>query len=163
MPAVGEPSEGRRSRLLLALGIAGLGVFVGIEAYSITVGPSYARIGPTFFPWIIGGGLLAIGLTLGWLAFKGRWAADADVKAEPVDTQALALVAVGLALQTALMTIGGFILASTVLFCFATRAFGSRLIVRDIMLALVLTAITYVVFTFGLGLPLPGGLLAGVF
>lgn len=163
MPATARSGEGRHSRFLLALGIAGLGVFVGIEAASITVGPSYARIGPTFFPWIIGGGLLAIGLTLAWLTYKGLWVADADAEAEPIDTQALALVAVGLALQAILMSPAGFILASTVLFCFATRAFGSRKIVRDIPLALILTAITYAVFTFGLGLPLPAGLLAEVF
>lgn len=163
MPASAQPSEGKRSRLLLALGIAGLGVFVGIEAASISVAPSYARIGPTFFPWIIGGGLFVIGLVLAWLTVSGTWVGEADAKAEPLDAQALALVAVGLALQAALMIPAGFIIASTVLFCFATRAFGSRTIVRDIVLALVLTAITYGVFTFGLGLQLPAGLLAKAF
>lgn len=165
MSAPMQPKEGRRSRLLLSLGIAGLGVFVGVETASIPIAPSYARIGPTFFPWIIGGGLVVTGLTLAWQAVSGGWAVDDTSGAQPeaIDGWALGFVALGLAVQAALMVDGGFILASTLLFCFATRAFGSRRIGSDIVIALVLTAITYGVFTFGLGLQLPAGLLARIF
>ena len=73
-------------------------IFVGIEAASITVAPSYARIGPTFFPWIVGSGLFVIGGVLAWLVWTGAWAADADEKAEAPDLRALAFIAAGLAL-----------------------------------------------------------------
>jgi putative tricarboxylic transport membrane protein len=161
MPATRQAGEGRRPRLFLGLGIAALGIFIGIEAASITVAPSYARIGPTFFPWIVGSGLFVIGAVLTWSSYTGQWAPEGQD--EPVDPGPLALVAAGLALQAALMTTAGFIVASSVLFCFTTRAFGSRKIARDIALALLVSALTYAAFTFGLGLALPAGPLTGIF
>jgi putative tricarboxylic transport membrane protein len=51
----------------------------------------------------------------------------------------------------------GFVLASTVLFVCAARAFGSRRLARDAVLGLALATVVFVGFTRGLSLALPRG------
>jgi len=54
----------------------------------------------------------------------------------------------------------GFILSSTLLFLLVAIGFGSRMYVRDVVLGLALAVVAYVTFVYGLGLSLPGGILA---
>jgi putative tricarboxylic transport membrane protein len=49
-----------------------------------------------------------------------------------------------------------------VLFVFVARAFGSRTWLRDIIIGLILSFVVYIGFTYGLGLDLPAGVLAGI-
>jgi putative tricarboxylic transport membrane protein len=51
----------------------------------------------------------------------------------------------------------GFIIASTLLFVMIARGFGSRQPVRDAVIAVVLAAVVFFLFTLGLGLSLPKG------
>lgn len=139
------------------LGIALFGVIVAVLTAAIPVGPAYARIGPRLFPWLIAGALIVVGVVL---------VADALIRrnGEPrpqIDWKALGLVGLGLAMQIALMTGAGYILASTALFVVVAAAFGERRLLLTAAIGLVLTTVTQIVFTWGLGLRLPGGVLAG--
>lgn len=159
-----RPSAQHRSwrRLAVAAGLVGLGLFFAIEAAAIRVLPSYARVGPRAFPYLVAGGLLVLGAALAWRAWRGL-DSDADPAGdEPPDRLGLALVAGGLVLQSLLISHVGFVVAATLTFVLTTAGFGSRHVLRDAAIGLALAVISYVGFTRGLGLTLPAGFLEGL-
>ena len=159
-PALGEA--------LLAVATVALGAAVVWQTTMIRVTPAYAKVGPRAIPYLIGAGLVLIGLWLLAEALRGRPLAapvsdseDAD-PALPTDWRTVGLLAAALLLYLVLIEPAGFVLASAVLFTGAAFAMGSRRPVRDIAVGLILAAALYAGFTRGLGLDLPAGLLAGV-
>jgi putative tricarboxylic transport membrane protein len=72
---------------------------------------------------------------------------------------ALLWTASGPLLFVATLELAGFIIASTLLFMCVAAGFGSRRLLRNAAVALVLSAVLYVAFTRGLGLALPAGVL----
>lgn len=153
--------------LALALGIAALGLYFLLDAQSIKVAPIYARIGPRFFPMVVGGGLCAVGALLSLQAARGGWRIRADPAsadgAARTDWLALLLVSAGLLQQALLMKHVGFIPATAVLFFLVALGFGSRRYLRDGATAVILSVAVYVGFTFGLRLALPKGPLEALF
>jgi putative tricarboxylic transport membrane protein len=83
-----------------------------------------------------------------------------DEAHETPDWPAFAILSAGVILHMVSIAWAGFILASTFLFILIARGFGSRRLVRDIVIGLVLSTAAFFIFTTGLGLNLPGGLLA---
>lgn len=146
--------------LLLAAGIVAFGLFFAVQTNLIEVSPGYARVGPRVFPWVISGGLIALGLWLAFEAWTGRWvsAESADPTA-PFHWPAFLLIGLGLVLHMALIGRAGFVIASTVLFVCVVRAFGERRLVRATAIGLCLAVIVFIGFTYGLGLALPAGIL----
>jgi putative tricarboxylic transport membrane protein len=69
----------------------------------------------------------------------------------------MALVSAGLLVQMLLLEGLGWIIATTLLFVAATLAFGSRRLLLDAGIGVVLTGLAFVVFNHGLGLTLPTG------
>lgn len=150
--------------LLVALGISALGAFLAIQTAGIEVSPTYARVGPRVFPWVISGVLIVLGL---WLAFDVIRARKPDAEtateeAAEFDWNAFFTIGLGLVLHMALIGYAGFIIAATVLFVCVARAFDSRNIARNALIGAVLASIVYVGFKYGLGLDLPGGMLVGL-
>jgi putative tricarboxylic transport membrane protein len=152
--------------LMVALAAIALGIFVLQEAVTGANQQSYAFVGPGVFPLIIGAVQIVVGVALLWQAWHGAWQvvwADAAGQQKAAGTSApsplakVSLIAIALILDVALMQPAGFVLASTVLFCCVTRAFGSRRLLLDVALGLVFTGIVFVVFVHGLGLSLPVG------
>ncbi|MCP6135044.1 tripartite tricarboxylate transporter TctB family protein, partial [Klebsiella pneumoniae] len=74
-----------------------------------------------------------------------------------LDWLAVALVSAGLIVQLLLLEMVGWIPATTLLFVAVTRAFGSRRLLTDAVIGLVLTSLAFVIFNYGLGLDLPVG------
>ena len=148
--------------LLLALGIAALGLFFAVQTAAIDVSPGYARVGPRVFPWVIAGALMALGLWLARDAWTHRWIGETPAERADFDWRAFVLIGAGLALHMALIGRAGFVIASTVLFVCIARAFGNRRIERATAIGFILTLVVFVGFTRGLGLELPAGLLAGI-
>lgn len=171
----------------LADGIAGVailafGAWVLWQAGSLRAGPGYAAVGPRTFPIIVGLATLVsgVGVVIGWLrAWRGDAApaaaaradtpplTDADLTgdgdAAPAGTDWATLLLVGglLAAYIALFRPLGFVLASTALFPAGAWALGSRAPLRDSLAGVVVSLITYLLFTRFLGLELPAGPLAG--
>ncbi|ADD42774.1 tripartite tricarboxylate transporter TctB family protein [Stackebrandtia nassauensis] len=88
---------------------------------------------------------------------------DADqADAHPADVQwkPAALVAVALMVYVLLLDTVGFVLLTPLFFVAITWIFGSRKIIRDVIVAVVLTVGTYLLFTSVLGLTLAEGLFA---
>jgi putative tricarboxylic transport membrane protein len=145
-------------QMIVAVGVLALAALAGYQTLLIPVSPLYAKVGPTVFPWMVAGGLAVLGLALLVEALRGSWTLEPDAS-EPVDRQALGWVLAGLALNVALIKLLGFIIASTLLFCCVARAFGSRQLVRDALIAIVFATVAYIGFARILGIDIGGGLI----
>jgi putative tricarboxylic transport membrane protein len=150
--------------LLISLGVMALGIFVIAGTQDIAAGQGYSQIGPRAFPYFIGSGLLMLGAVLAWHAASGGWRnvpLDQEGHHTP-DWIAFAILSAGIFLHMVSIGWAGFILASTFLFILIARGFGSRRLLRDIAVGTLVATIAFFIFTRGLGLKLPSGLLGGL-
>ena len=147
-----------KGELLISLGLIALGTFVIWETRTIAETQGYAQIGPRLFPYIVGCGLTLFGAVLAWQAMAGGWR---NVPVEQAhrrpDGSAFVIITAGVLLHMAIIGWAGFIIASTVLFVLAARGFGSKRIVRDAVIAVILAIAVFLIFTLALGLSLPKG------
>ena len=149
--------------LLISLGLIALGTFVVYETQTIAETQGYAQIGPRLFPYIIGCGLTVCGAVLAWQAIAGGWRnvpLDQEGHDAP-DWIAFIIISAGVILHMVIIGWAGFIIASTVLFVLVARGFGSRRLVRDAIIAVVLATVVFFIFTLALGLSLPKGPFGG--
>ncbi len=147
-----------RIELGFAVAVILLGLYLLIGSGDINLGSGYDRIGPRFFPYLIAAGLLITALTMlleSW--FRRQQASDLNVKFIP-----LIYIASGLLLCVFTLERLGFIISVSLMFIFIARAFNSRRSLRDAGVGLVLGITIYFIFTSGLGLVLPTGILSGV-
>jgi putative tricarboxylic transport membrane protein len=144
---------------IISLALIALGAYVLYETQSIAETQGFAQVGPRLFPYLIGTGLTLCGAVLGWHAVSGGWRnvpLDQEGHDAP-DWMAFAIISAGVILHMVLIGWAGFIIASTLLFVFIARGFGSRKPVRDLGIAVALSAAAFLLFTLGLGLNLPAG------
>jgi putative tricarboxylic transport membrane protein len=95
---------------------------------------------------------------LAWQSVAGGWRhVPLDEAHDAPDWAAFAVISVGVVLHMAIIGWAGFIIASTVLFVLIARGFGSRRLVRDAIIAVVLSTVVFFIFTLALGLSLPKG------
>jgi len=159
--------RGRRTELILSLGVLGLGIFAAFVAFQLPEGGGYARVGPNVMPKVVSGGLILLG---GWLlaeVFTGGWREsvpeDAADRGEHTFVPAAFLwVTAGLFAQMALIQHAGFVVAATALFAFVARGFGSRRLVRDLVSGLVIGLAVFLFFVKFLNVSLPAGWLQPV-
>ncbi len=137
-------------------GVLVLGLFIAFET-TRGLGPTSAVVGPALFPYLIAAGLVIVGASLLREAVFGHIAHEGGFE---LDWRAVGLVSAGLVVQMLLLESLGWIVATTVLFLAATLAFGSRRLVLDVGIGVVLTSLAFVMFNYGLGLNLPGGVVA---
>ena len=157
------------ANLALAIGIVLLGVLVIWKTGDIRLTPVNSQVGPRVIPYIVGGGLVFTGL---WLAIDvlrgnlpapeaGEDAEDIDVSL-PTDWVTVGIVSAALLVYYLLIERAGFIIASALLFVIAAYGMGSRKIMRDLVIGVLLSIGAYVLFTEGLSIRLPQGWLEGV-
>lgn len=155
------PGRGR-AELILSLGVLALGIFATIVAFRLPEAGGYARIGPNFMPKFVSAGLIVLGIWLLTEYFTGGWrepvSDDADERGEhPFIASAFLWVSAGLFAQMALIHNAGFVLAAMALFVCVARGFGSRALVRDVVLGLVIGSLVFLFFVKFLNVNLPAG------
>jgi putative tricarboxylic transport membrane protein len=162
----GRPDTGRIAEFALALGVIVLGAVVLWQTRDIRITPMNSRIGPRVIPYIVGSGLVVVGL---WFAIEvllgrttqaggGEDSEDADPTL-PTDWGTIGFIAISLVIYLYLIERAGFIIASSVLFFGAAFGMGSRRILRDVAIAIAVSVSIYFIFTRGLSLRLPEGVL----
>ena len=144
-----------RATLAISIAVVLLALFVFQQLSGIPSDGGYSAVGPRFAPMMVGVGLLAIGLLLLRQTLTGGWRDMADPPDEPMHAPSFLWIAGGLALQMAIIGIVGFTVASTLLFMAVARGFGSRRLLHDAGIGVVLTAAVFLFFTRVLGLALP--------
>lgn len=125
--------------------------FCGSSLLGLSFGSAF-RMGPGFFPAVVGGLLIAVGLIItvnGWMAKTD------EVDLATVPWRAIILFPVGLILFGAAMRPLGMLIA-LLLLCF-TAAMGVKgmPLSRAALLSLAITAVCIGIFNFGLGINLP--------
>ncbi|MFN3267543.1 MAG: tripartite tricarboxylate transporter TctB family protein [Deinococcales bacterium] len=147
-----------------------LAVFVLLQAGGMESSSTFAKVPPNIFPLIVGAGLLVVGVWLLYNALRGEKAEpaaeeDADPNA-PTNYAAIAFVGGGFLIQILLINILGFVLTSSLLFASTAQGFRplapqarAKAFGWDFLIGIVLSLVTYLGFTRGLGLQLPAGIL----
>lgn len=149
----------RRPETLVALGVIALGCLALQQTTQIPVSPMYAKVGPTVMAYAASGLLVALGFGLLLDVWRQRWISPPEEAEAEFDRRAFGWLLLGLVLNIGLIGPLGFIPASMLLFACTARAFGSRRILRDLLIGLVFAAIAYFGFAELLGIDIGGGLL----
>ncbi|GAA3564948.1 tripartite tricarboxylate transporter TctB family protein [Nonomuraea rosea] len=155
-----------RPELGLAVVVLGLGVFVVIGTLDVSAAGSQLGIGPRFFPMLVGGAMVLIGLFYVIDVLRGgrgdpEESEDVDVDA-PADWRSVGLVSgIFLAFAT-LLNVLGWIIGASLLFFGLSVVLGAEHKLRAAGISVAVGLATYLLFVKGLGVALPGGPLAGV-
>ena len=128
-------------------------------AFSIPVRPTDPILGPRLFPLVITAGLLVLTLIYAASVVSNPGSGQGPAQA-PVNWRGVGFVLGGVVLFAVLVGTVGFVLAEAVLFVCVARAFRSESLLWDVGIGLVLALTVFILFTAGLGLRLPAGLLA---
>jgi putative tricarboxylic transport membrane protein len=141
---------------LLAMGVAALAATTQIHS----AGAGWSVSGPRFVPLVAS--LAVIGLAIGALV-RTVWRPDfelarfAAVESEQTHWPTPAAMLASLLGYVALLTPAGYALATAVFFTVVARVLGSRHFGRDVVVGVLLGAITSYAFTRWLGVRLPVG------
>jgi putative tricarboxylic transport membrane protein len=156
-----------RSELGVSVLLGGLGALVLIDASRIpTTFTQRGPVGPAAVPVVVGVALLVIAALLARDVLRGghgesETGEDIDLS-HPSDWRTVLLLIGAFLANVVLIDRIGFPISGAVLFWGAAYALGSRHLLRDPIIALALSVATYLVFSRGLGIGLPAGVLEGV-
>ena len=170
-PAGGPPPARGLARLRrldsefgVSLFLVVLGLVVLYESTLIAADVSQrGPVGPRAIPVTVGVMLLVLAVVHAVdVARGGHGEAEAgeDIEAgTKADWRTVALVAAAFIANIFLIEPLGWPLAGALFFWVTARALGSRHAIRDAVIALALGFLSFLVFAYGLGLALPGGIL----
>ncbi|GAA3429401.1 tripartite tricarboxylate transporter TctB family protein [Streptosporangium nondiastaticum] len=161
------PRSGDRAQYGVCAFLALLGALVIVDALSITpLTGSNDLIGPRSVPVILGVALLVVAVVYGVdVARGGRGEPEAGEDVDlstAMDWRTVLLLAGAFAANAVLIEPLGWVISGTVMFWGAAFALGNRHHVRGLMIAVVLSLVTFYVFAIGLGVNLPAGVLQGI-
>jgi putative tricarboxylic transport membrane protein len=153
------------------LGVAGLLLALGgvVLWDAARIGTDFAQrgpIGPTLMPAVVGLMLVVCAVLLARDVLRGghgeeEAGEDVDLT-HGSDWRTVLLLGGAFLANAALIERTGWVISGAVLFWGAARALGSRRLVRDALVAVGLSTVTFYVFAVGLGIHLPAGWLQGV-
>lgn len=151
------------------LGVAALLAVVG--AYTLydatTLNVGFADpVGPKVFPYVIGSVGLVLAALLALATLRGSRAEaeggeDVDLSQASDWTTVLKLVAV-IILTIAVVDVLGWAITGGILFAGSAWSLGSKTLLRDVIVGVVLAVGSWYAFYVGLGVPLSPGILDGI-
>ncbi|QCO97654.1 tripartite tricarboxylate transporter TctB family protein [Arthrobacter sp. 24S4-2] len=156
-----------RSELGVALLLGAAGALVIWDAARIVVPYSQSDpVGPKTLPYIVGGLLLACAVLLAVNVLRGghgeaEGGEDVDL-AHPADWKTVLPLAGAFIANILLIDWAGWVVSGTILFWGSVWSLGSRHYVRDGLVSLAMSLLTFYGFYLGLGIALPAGLLEGI-
>ena len=152
--------------LAVALGITALGVLLFFGTQRIADSGMNTVISPRVFPLIVSVGLTLLGVILIAAVLRGDRAQpaveeDSDPDA-PVNLAAAGIILGGFLIGAFLLTPLGFVFGTALMYFSVAFAFGERRYGLMLLISLLVAFVTYELFTRGLGLTLPPGILKGL-
>ncbi len=159
-----EPRAGiSRGELAMVVLLGALGLYLLVDAANIAIPGSSNTIGPRFFPYLVGGVVLATALGLGFRVLRGdRGPADESEDVDPdapTSWSSVGIIIVGFLAHALLINVVGWPLAVTLMFALVAWALGARGVVRPLVAGAVLSVFVWIVFVKALNVALPGGTL----
>ena len=157
------PTGISRGELAMVVLLAALGLYLLLDAANIAIPGSSNTIGPRFFPYLVGGVVLATALALGFRVLRGdRGPSDdsEDIDPDaPTSWSAVAVIAVAFLGHALLINVIGWPLAVTLMFAAVAWALGARGIVRPLLAGGITSVVVWIIFVKALNVALPGGTL----
>ncbi|GAB6903258.1 tripartite tricarboxylate transporter TctB family protein [Kineosporia succinea] len=142
------------------------GVYMIVDGHGLRTPPTEGAIGPRFFPYVVGGALIVVGLWLAVAVWRGdRAEAEAG---EDVDTEArtswrtLGALAGIMLLYVLILDPVGYLLSTIGLFAGTAYTLGARDPRSLTVVSLLAPFVTFLLFTRVLGVYLPNGILQAV-
>ena len=126
-----------------------VGSIAVVGAWQYPIG-TLARMGPGFFPLCLGVMLIAVGL----ISLFGSLRSD-DVIAEPVSVRALIVITLAVVVSALLLLKAGLLVAIPALVIISAFASSSVKWLPLLVTTVVLTALAYGVFVWGLNMQIP--------
>ncbi|MET9273120.1 tripartite tricarboxylate transporter TctB family protein [Kribbella sp. NPDC003557] len=150
-----EVEASRRVRIIAAVVLIVLSTTFLVGVFGIRSPKGLDPAGPRFFPLLV---------TVAWLVLSIAYLVEglrSPRTSRASDRSWFEPLAVsGLLVLYALLVVPlGYVIATALLFFAAARVLGSRQLVRDIVVAVVLAVVVYIAFTQFLDISLPGGVL----
>lgn len=156
-----------RSELGVALLLGAVGAVVLVDALRLDAPTTDSDlVGPQAFPIAVAGLLLVCALLLAVNVLRGghgqaEEGEDVDLTAPTEWRVVLPLLGVFVA-NVLLIDVLGWVVSGALLFFGCAWSLGSRHHVRDVVISLVISLVTFYGFYLGLGIHLPAGVLEGV-
>jgi putative tricarboxylic transport membrane protein len=165
-PSLASRLKGR-SELGVALLLGAAGVMVIWDATRIVT--TYSRtdpVGPKTLPFIVGGLLLVCAVMLAVNVLRGgkgeaESGEDVDLS-HPADWKTVLPLAGAFIANILLIDWAGWVISGTILFWGSVWALGGRNYIRDGLISVAMSLLTFYGFYLGLGINLPAGLLEGI-
>ena len=143
------------STRLVSAGLLAVALVVLAQAFMIPDGGGYQAVGPRAFPLLVGVGMAVVAVIGVVQAFRDPVTGEG----EGVHWRPVLLLIGALALYAVLLAPVGYWQATTLFFVAVARVLGSRKLVRDLIVGLLLALATYYLFDRVLGITLPPGLI----
>ncbi|EHK59032.1 tripartite tricarboxylate transporter TctB family protein [Allomesorhizobium alhagi] len=156
-----QPRQERRpdrAALVIAAALAVVAIVIAWSTANMGGAATYARIGPTTFPYVIAFGLFVLAICTAYVALRGDFPQREEQNFPP-----MLWIVGGLAAQMLLLKTVGFSIATGLLFAATARGFGKGPLWMTVPLGIVLAFAIWFVFAKGLQLALPAGPLERLF
>ncbi|MDV8149430.1 MULTISPECIES: tripartite tricarboxylate transporter TctB family protein [Arthrobacter] len=156
-----------RSELGVALLLGAAGALVIADAARIVTPYSQSDpVGPKTLPFIVGGLLLVCSVLLAVNVLRGgqgeaEGGEDVDLT-HPADWKTILPLVGAFVANILLIDWAGWVISGTILFWGSVWALGGRRYIRDGLISVALSLLTFYGFYLGLGIALPAGLLEGI-
>ena len=166
-PSSDTPADNRHlTEIVPAALLVLIGIYMVVDGHGLRTPATEGAIGPRFFPYVVGGGLIVVGTWLAVAIWRGDHAEpeqgeDVDAEARS-DWRTLGALAGLMLLYVLILEPVGYLLSTIGLFAGTAYTLGARDPRSLVAVSLLAPFITFLVFTRLLGVYLPNGLLQAV-
>jgi putative tricarboxylic transport membrane protein len=166
MSSIASGLKGRAELgVALLLGVAGVVVFLDTNRLAITYSQT-DPVGPKTLPYLVSGLLVVCAVLLAINVLRGgqgeaEGGEDVDLP-HPADWKTVLPLAGAFIANILLIDWAGWVISGTILFWGSAWALGSRHYIRDAIISVALSVLTFYGFYLGLGIHLPAGVLKGI-
>lgn len=159
-------SQQGKGELAFAGSLVLLGLIVAWDTSRMDVPQASSIVSPQTFPFIISGVVVLTGLLLIVEVLRGRLGTpegdEPGAAFIPADRKTMLFLMIAIGVHVLLLEKAGYIIAATLGFWGVSFTFGSRKAVKDFGVSLAFALTVYFVFSMGLQIQLPKGLLESV-